>query len=65
VTEHPLNVSVSLPMTFAGEGQYRHLKATLNKLTSLKFRFGTHNPTVSKSLGQDFETLKTFVKKDI
>jgi hypothetical protein len=38
VTERLLNVSVLLPMIFAGEKQLRRLKAALNKLTSLKFR---------------------------
>jgi len=30
------------------EGHFRRLQTTLNNLNSLKFRFGTHMPTVSK-----------------
>jgi len=63
-----LNVSVSLSMTFAAvahraEGQFRRLKSTLNKLKSLKFRFGTRRPTDSIRVGQYFEPFKTFFKK--
>jgi hypothetical protein len=66
-TERPLNISGALSMTFAteahqAEGQLRRLKSTLNKLNSLKFRFGTRNPTVSKRVEQYFEPLKTSIK---
>ena len=33
------------------EVQFRHLKSKLNKLKSLKFRFGTRRPAVSKRVG--------------
>jgi thermostable 8-oxoguanine DNA glycosylase len=50
--------------TQLGEGQFRRLNATLKKkLKTLKFRYGTRKPTVSKRVEQDSETLKTFVKK--
>ena len=53
VTERPLNESVRLSMAFASkahrvERQLRCLKSALNKLKSLKFRFGTHRPAVFK-----------------
>lgn len=55
-------------MAFAAEGhlaerQFRHLKSTLRKLQSLKFRFGTRRPKFSKRVGQYFKPLKTFVQK--
>ena len=67
-TKHPSNISVSLLMAFAAEahrteGQFRHLKSTFKKLKSLKFRFDTHRPTVSKRVGQYFQPLKTSLKK--
>jgi hypothetical protein len=66
-TERPLNISLSLPMSFVAkahraEGQFGRLKSTLNKLKSLEFRSGTHRPTVSRRVGQYFELLKTFFK---
>ena len=45
------------------EGQFSRLKSAINKLNSLKFRFRTRTPTVSKRVRQCFEPLKTFVKK--
>ena len=45
------------------EGHFRRLNSPLNKLKSLKLRFGTYRPTVSKRAGQCFEPLKTFFKK--
>jgi hypothetical protein len=50
-------MSVSLSMAFAteahqAEGQSRRLKSKSNKLKSLKFRFGTRRPTVSRRVGQ-------------
>jgi len=63
-----LNISVALSMAFAAEGhlaerQFRRLKSTLNKLRSLKFRFGTRRTIVSKRVGQYFKPMKTFVQK--
>jgi len=46
------------------EGGFRRLKSTLNKLKSLKFRFGTRRPSVSKGIRQYFEQIKTFVKEN-
>jgi hypothetical protein len=45
------------------EGQFRHLKSTLNKPKYLKFRFGTRRPTVFKRIGLHFQRLKIFFKK--
>jgi hypothetical protein len=36
------------------EGLFRRLKPTLKKLKSLKFRFGTQTPTVSKRVEEHF-----------
>jgi hypothetical protein len=62
-TGRPLNVSVSLPMSFAADARLAEGQSTLNKLTSLKFRFCVRRPTVSKRVGQYFEPLKHYLKK--
>jgi len=68
-TERPLTVSIALSMIFVAvayrtKGQFRRLRSTLNKLKSLKFRFGTRRPKGSKRAGQYFEPLKTLFKKE-
>jgi hypothetical protein len=52
-TEHPMNISISLPMAFVveahwAERKFRLLKLTFNKLKFIKFRFVTRRPAVSK-----------------
>jgi hypothetical protein len=59
-TDLPLNIQVSLLMALVAEahlaeGQLRQFKSTRDSLKSLKFRFGTRRPTVSKRIGQNFE----------
>jgi len=44
------------------EEQFRRLESTLSKIKSLKFRFGTRRPAVSKRVGKYFEPLKISVK---
>jgi hypothetical protein len=63
-----LNAQLSLLMPLAAEehlaeGELRRLKSTCNNLKSLKFRFDTRRPTVSKRVGQNFEPLKRLSKK--
>jgi hypothetical protein len=62
-TGRPLNVSESLPTSFAADARLAEGQSTLNKSKSLKFRFGLHRPIVSKMAGQCFEPLKTLLKK--
>jgi hypothetical protein len=38
--------------THRAEGEFQRLMTALNKQKSLKFRFGTRRPTVSKRLSQ-------------
>jgi hypothetical protein len=67
-TECTLDISLSLSMAFAAEayrvvGQVPRFKSAINKLNSLKFRYHTRRPTVSKRVKQCFEPLKTFFKR--
>jgi hypothetical protein len=67
-TELPLTISVSQSMVFAAEahgveGHFRRLKPILKTLKSLKFRFGSRRPRVSKRVRQHFKPLKTSDKK--
>ena len=50
-TESPLNILISLSIAaeaHRAEVHFRLLRSKVNKLKSLKFRFGTRRPTVSK-----------------
>jgi hypothetical protein len=67
IISYHINTSVSLSTVLTvemrvAEGRSGRLKSTLNKIKSLKFRFGTGRPAVSKRVGQDFNLLKTFFK---
>ena len=44
-------------------GQQQHLRSARNKAYSLRFLFSIQKPTVSKRVGQNFETLWTLNKK--
>jgi hypothetical protein len=62
VTERPLNISLSLSMTFVAEAdraerQIRRSNSALNTLQSLEIRFGLRRPAISKRAGQYFEPL--------
>ena len=61
-----LTISVHFPRAFATEaqlveGQFWRLWSTLKNLKSVKFRCGTRRPTVLMTVGQYFESPKTFV----
>jgi hypothetical protein len=54
---------IFVAVAYRTEGQFRRLRSTLNKVMSITFRFGTRRPKGSKRPGQDFEPLKTLLKK--
>ena len=62
-TGRPLNVSGSLPKSFAADARLAEGQSTLNELKSLKFRFGVHRPKVCIRVGQYFVPLKILLKK--